>query len=214
VAHLLGTIPTLRCFVRLEFLHNQDWSYRGEHAEVDIIGIKSTPGRILGFHVLLRNGVMFWDVPIHGLATNCDAQKLHEGRHQAWDCPSADFAVIEFERLRGLHAVVRPLGRRPLKADYHCTIDWTHSDPDRVNAGTTLLPEEHKCGHLLLGDDGNLYLMPNNKLKWVDPDFCVEPFPDRPTYKTNQSEWSVDGRRIVTDDSPDTFTNEEANESG
>lgn len=196
---LNAQIPTLRCFVRLQFLHNQDWAYRGQHAEVDVIGIKSEPGRVLGFHVLLRNGVVYWNVPIHGLCTKVDAQEVFWGRVQAWDNFSTHLAVTCFDRLAGLRAIIRPLGRKPERAIYHCTLDW-YPDPESIDTTVTRLPAEAKTLHLLLAEDGNLYLMPNNMLQWKDPAFTVEPFPSKPTYRRNVHSWSVEQSGPVTAD--------------
>lgn len=181
-------IPTLRCYVRLEFLHNLDPKWDGQVAECDVVGVKSVPCRVLGFHVLLRNGVLFWDLPIQSLCTDPKAPRPNWWRCQKWDCFSEHVETNCFERLRGLTATIRPHGKHQVKALYHCTLDW-HPGPG-LDLTMTRLPEESKTQHLLLGVDGNLYLIPNNRLRWQDKSFTVEPFPEKPTYKTQTHSWS------------------------
>lgn len=212
--HLTGNCPRLRVFVCAEFLHN-DESHHGELYEADVVGVKSVPGRVLAFHVLLRDGAVFWDVPVHGLrhlplSPTVDPDPVARER-QWWDCPSYDFTTCVFDRLAGLSAHCS-LRDGTQTGEYLWTIDWCHPDPQRIDTGFSEFPAEAKCGHLFALADGTLALLPNNKLRWLDPAFVVEP--PRTSYLRNTHTWSAEAGAPTTPDSDREFEDDKGVEDG
>lgn len=192
MSFLNANFPTLRVYVRNRFLHdgtpNQD---RPPLIEGDVVGVKSLQGRALGFHVLLRDGACFWNLPAHALAWHADADP--GGNHslsdlQLWDCFSYDLAVTTFDRL-GVRVEARIDGGWA-GGRYFTTIDWCAPDPGRIDTTFAELPEEHKCGHVILLDDGDIAVLPNNRLRFVDQSFTTERL--NPTYKTQTTEWGCE----------------------
>lgn len=190
---LTGSCPTMRVFVRTEFLHNlTQVPYRP--VEADVVGVKSLHSRALGFHVLLRNGALFWNLPIHALCHQpAAAKKWTLDQLQLWDCFDYSFTVHRFARLEGLGCAVRLKGVKEWQAGgYVWTIDWCQPDPGIMDVGVSEFPAEHKCGHLVALADGNFALLPNNRIRWLDQAFVTDEFPARPTYLTNTITWKCE----------------------
>lgn len=198
---LTGSCPQLRVLVRSEFLHDMAEGPRSLIG-ADVVGLKSIPGRALGFHVLLRNGAVFWDLPVHAICWHPEAKRMFLQQHQLWDCFSYHFTAHRFARLADLRCEVRLKGKPGwcLWGAYIWTIDWCSADGQVMDTGVSEFPPEHKCAHLLALDDGNFALLPNNRIRWHDEAFCTEPFPERPTYLTNTHTWQCEnGSKPITD---------------
>lgn len=187
---LTGNCPFMRVWVRAEFLH--DLQSKFDHFyEADVVGVTSIPGRVLSFHLLLRDGAMYGEVPITALAQDATQDCLTPRQAQWWDCFSYDFTICTFERLKGLRAECL-LRDKPhtVGGQYLWTIDWCSPDPQRFDTGVSEFPAEKKCGHLFALEGGNFALLPNNKVRWIDPAFVVEP--PRTSYLRNTHAWSAE----------------------
>ena len=183
-------IPYLRCLVRLPFVSGGD-GYEEGYA----FGVQSVPGRALGFHVMLRSGAHYRNVPIHALALReCEARPL--GDCELWDCFSYRPSVTVFSYLRD-HEAECYLRSGKVGGTYLFTVDWLPDSWERP--GFTLSPEQNKCAHVLALDDGNLAALPTNRIAWKDAYFCgSSPNPraagyvvQQDVYQAESSEWDV-----------------------
>jgi hypothetical protein len=75
---------------------------------------------------------------------------------------------------------------------YYATINWGSSD---MNTDLTLAedPMEHKSHHIILLDNGQIALQPNNRIKWSEPSFVTKPFPDKPDFLVNKDWFNSEG---------------------
>ena len=94
--------------------------------------------------------------------------------------------------------------------NYYATINWGSSD---MNTDLTLSedPMEHKCHHIILLDNGQIALQPNNRIKWNEPSFVTKSFPEKPDYLVNKDYYNCEGHnKWATEDSDIMFydTNE------
>jgi hypothetical protein len=69
--------------------------------------------------------------------------------------------------------------------NYYATINWGSND---LNSDLTLAEDamEHKSHHIILLDNGQIALQPNNRIKWSEPSFVTKPFPEKPDYLVNK----------------------------
>lgn len=181
--------------VRTEYLHNLQ-KHRGETTPCIVYGAASVPGRCLAFHILTEAGASYWRVPIHALVgadTEMPPEPLHPSVVQPWDCFGAEVAVARFPYLDGLAAMVElrhdAASRVQHCAEYVLTFDW-------LDNGFSDTPEQHKCAHLMLTEEGYYVALPNNRIRWSDPSFTDEAQPI--DYSTNTRLWrseAAQGRR-------------------
>jgi len=146
--------------------------------------IQSYKGRALQFHVLLESGAHFRHVPLHWLFHKPDADNLEDlGQLQLWDCFSYKPLVTVFDLLRdySCNAILRD--KKVLHGNYLCTVDWL-PDSD-VESGFLLHPDQNKCAHILLLDNGQIGCLPTNRVTFKDG-FFIGNLPEAPTrgYKT------------------------------
>jgi hypothetical protein len=52
---------------------------------------------------------------------------------------------------------------------------------------------EHKSHHILLLDNGQIALQPNNRVKWSEPSFVTKDFPEKPDYQVNKEWFNAEG---------------------
>lgn len=160
MAGMNANIPPLHCYVRSEFTTGGPGMEEGY-----AFGVASIKGRGLGFHVMLASGAHFRHIPLHALCTKLDAPAKPLSGLALWDCFSSRIEIAVFEYLRDHEAwVYLPDEKR--SGVYLWTVDWLPDSPE--NPGFTLTPDQNKCGHVLLLDDGNLCMMPTNRIAWRD----------------------------------------------
>jgi len=194
-------------FVRAEFLYNLEEKH-GEYLECIVFGMASLPGRAPLFHLLTRDGACFWRVPLHALCTKEGAPPRELWELCRWDCFGSEVAVTEFDYLSEARAealiptecgeLVREPGR------YLFTFDW-------LDNGFSNEPSQHKCGHIIALDDGNLACLPNNRClfrdaSWTDPTLPI------PGYRTNTHSWSTEQQQVRAVQDDGTFFYQEKHE--
>lgn len=183
-------IPYMRCWVRREFIARDSGL-----EEAYAFAIQSHPGRCLAFHVMLKSGAHYRNVPIHALCLDQDAPPIDLGDAQLWDCFTFHPKVHVYNYLRD-HEAVCYLRSKKLAGVYLFTVDWL---PDHSGPGMTHLVEQNKCGHVMHLDDGNLCCLPTNRIAWRDSYFVGNsPAPEKERYKVQDEvyqaesgEWDV-----------------------
>lgn len=124
-------------------------------------GVTSIAGRSIGAHVTLENGANWTRVPIHWLTHKPVVYGKPE-YIQPWDCFGYQIEVNRFPFLRDQDV---KLLDKDVKGIYSFTIDW--ADPEGTSPFAEY-PEQHKQMHVILGQDGLIYLRPNNMLQFRD----------------------------------------------
>ena len=127
--------------------------------------IQSYPARALAFHVMLKSGAHFRNLPIHALALREGAATEELENCQLWDCFSFRPVVTVFAYLLE-HEAVCYTRRGPIPGEYLFTVDWL---PDSLSApGWLARPEQAKCAHVLALATGRLAALPTNRVAWKD----------------------------------------------
>lgn len=57
---------------------------------------------------------------------------------------------------------------------YLFTLDWHAPEDNVLNAGYSTNPGQHKCGHVIIRDDGNFAIQPNNRVRLFDPSYTTK----------------------------------------
>ena len=70
-------------------------------------GLRAFAGRAWGCHVLLENGAVVRDLPLHALAQHADAEPWTLEQSQHWDCYGDQFSLVRYTYLQGLEARVK-----------------------------------------------------------------------------------------------------------
>lgn len=132
------------------------------------VGVSVSPGRALGCHVLLENGALVVDVPLHALRGALVAwEPLALPEVVAWDCFGWNAEAWQPEVLSGLSCTIlsddhqRPVGNGHL---------WFAID--HMGDGYSLAPEQHK--HLWVVErtsDRALLLLPQDRVLIEDMSF-------------------------------------------
>jgi len=201
MSYLNHNIPTVRCYIRNEFLFNHTKGH-GEHTHCDIHTVTSIEGTSPLFEAFLENGVNWTRRPLHAFCWKTDAPVRPLTDHIYWDCFSDYINVGTRNRLSGLQAeLITPSGKKET-GTYMFTLDWGFENKAGnldVSFSETF---EHKCGHMFKMNDGNFFAYPNNKIIWKDKAWTFNRISKNPGYIIDQNVYSVEGEgRYESDNS-------------
>ena len=87
--------------------------------------------------------------------------------------------------------------------EYLFTIDWCHPESNILDTEHSEIPHEHKCGHVMALDNGNYSIQPNNRILWNISNFTTRD--DIPDYKVQTTEWNVENKGWITEDTDKMF---------
>lgn len=174
MAFLNANIPPIECYVRGNYLRNQEDSH-DKYFPCIVFGVASVPNRSPLFHFIMEDGGLWWRAPISAFTKSEGIPE--EDLHQLvlWDSFSYYIGVTQFYALKS--AKVQYLDRSGNKklGKYLFTLDWAHSEINETNFGYSETPNEHKCGHVIELDNGNYAIQPNNRIKVFDASFVTKP---------------------------------------
>ena len=127
--------------------------------------ITSTPGRAWGCHVLLENGAIYRNLPLHALYFGSDIfpSEWSLKQSQRWDCYGWNFETIQYTYLRGQRCLADCDGVTHY-GDYLFTaapFDDGFSDD----------PEQNKEFLFIELDNGRVTVQPTNKVMILDDSF-------------------------------------------
>lgn len=184
MSYIEGNFFPLKVYVRNEYLYQHEKG-KGEFTKAIIVSIRCLPGQAVLFQVLMENGAMRDKLPSHALLLE---PKLPEpdlpfDYLQLWNCFSRNFTLISLNYLSDAQVSVYMKDRKWYPGRYYATINWAEQDAD---CDLTLAedPMEHKSHHVVLLDNGQIALQPNNRMRWSEPSFVTKPFPEKPDYLT------------------------------
>ena len=127
--------------------------------------ITSTPGRAWGCHVLLENGAIYRNLPLHALYFGSDIlpSEWPLKRSQRWDCYGWNFETIEYTYLRSQRCMA------------NCDGDYYHGDylftAAPFDDGFSDDPEQNKEFLFIKLDNGRITAQPTNKVMILDDSF-------------------------------------------
>lgn len=169
---IIGDIPPFQCWVRREFLRDH-FDGIGDFEEGIAIGAVVRKDMALCFTVLLESGALWYELPIHALATKSGAPVMELSICQMWDCLSSEWTAHRYGHLRHLSVLVHLRGtddRSPSRGSYLFTIEM-------LNSFYADHPGEHKTLNVIELGDGQIVAYPNNRLLWEDLTFTNHNLP-------------------------------------
>lgn len=198
MAYLNANIPTITCYIKNEFLFNNEKGFN-EFTAADVHSVASIQKRVPLFEAFLENGVNWTRRPINAFCWNKNPEKLPLTEYMYWDCFSSYIDVHVRERLAGLRADLISITGVKRQGVYLFTLDWSHENRNVLDTNFSETPE-HKCGHLFRMDNGNYFIYPNNRIIWSDKAWTYNRIDGNPGYKIDMTVYSVENNTGVQTD--------------
>lgn len=184
---LVVDIPVRQVYLRESFMS----PVRDSLVPAVVFSATSVPGRALGFQVMTSFGAVVDRLPISALAH--DGVNLGPGlapaflAHdilQLWDCPSRGVVAHEYDHLSQLRCTVTLKDGHKYQGTYWFTFDWFGSSyaDDAGELG-------HKSGHVIALDCGAFAIQPNSRIRWFEPAFVVDDWPESLEWDTIDEEY-------------------------
>jgi hypothetical protein len=210
MSYLNANIPPIYCKIRKEYLYDLR-EHQGETEDCVVFGLGSISGRALLFHCLLTNGAIYWRLPISAFLQRGSGSTLHQRdvEHQdledlqLWNSFSYYPSVTIFDFLVGQRCKYLGKNKKFYHGQYLFTVDWAHPESNILDTEHSEIPDQHKCAHILALDNGNYSAQPNNRILWDIPSFTTKS--SVPDYKVQTTEWNVENKKFVTDDTDKFF---------
>jgi len=168
---LNANIPPIDCYVRGNFLRNQEDSH-DKYFECVIFGVSSVQNRSPLFHFMMEDGGLWWRMPINAFCTKPGVLEVDLHELVLWNSFSPYVAVTKFANLTNLKMSYKDRQKNVVQGKYLFTLDWHNPDSNRLDDGYSETPNEHKCGHVIQRDDGNFAIQPNNRVRVFEPSFA------------------------------------------
>lgn len=197
---LNANIPAIECWVRGNYLRNQEDSH-DQYFECVIFGVTSLPDRSPLFHFMMEDGGLWWRAPISAFCSRpgVEEQDIHD--LVLWNSFSPYITVTEFTMLKSKRMSYRDRHRNVHNGNYLFTLDWHHPEDNITYAGWAANPGQHKCGHVIELDNGNYAIQPNNRILVYDPSFTVKAGDLVIERLINERKWDVEnGHKWLTSD--------------
>lgn len=170
---LNANIPPIECYVRGNFLRNQEDSH-DKYFPVVIFAVASLKGRSPLFHFLMEDGGIWWRMPINAFCTKPGIKEEPIYNLVLWNCFSSHIAVNKFENLSNLRMSYIDREKTKVSGKYLFTLDHHNPDSNVLDDGYSESPGQHKCFHVIERDDGNFALQPNNRVRVQEPSFVTK----------------------------------------
>ena len=199
MSYIIASLPPIKCFVRREFLYNQEKGF-GELEPAIWVSIKALRGQVFRIESLLPNyGALYDKLPLHAyvwredFCSQDDDVDLPIDTLQLWDCMSYRFTVCEKIGLRNLGVKFLGKDKEWHHGKYLFTVDFCADGMD-VDTGFTEQAEEHKSFNFIRLDNGQFAAQPNNRCLWYDQSLIPAEvkFPD---FQAAKDFYTVDGSR-------------------
>lgn len=170
-------LPARKVFVKAEYLYDHK-SHHGEFVEGIWCSVKAIKGEAFRFETYLpQYGALYDKLPISaflwrepGLDKTLNYE-LSLDVLQIWDALSYWVTVVEKPLLEGLRAQFLGKDGRLHQGEYAFTLDTCNPDPRIPDFGFAESVDEHKSYNVLMLDNGQIALQPNNRCLFFDPAF-------------------------------------------
>jgi len=190
--------PIVECLCRLEYMNQEDEQFVGQFVPVQIFGMASVAGSAVFFHCLADDGGIYSRLPVHAFCHEESAPKRTLEDLTLWNSFSYHAHIVQYDLITGLRVRCTKRDKTSELGKLLFTIDWFD---DNWSHGFAEVPGQNKCAHFIELDDGNFALLPNNRMRVLDPNFVtgVEVHPRKimrhdyssetsPIWKTENSE--------------------------
>ena len=172
MAHLIANLPTIRCYVRKEFLYNFEKGH-GEYEPCFWVSLKSIRGEAFRIESYLPHYAALYDkLPLHAYVwrTDIDIEKLLPLDHlQIWDCLSYDITILNKKLLSGMSCKFFTKSKEWMEGEYMFTVDQSFPDPNIIDTTFSEDIEDHKSFNFVKCDNGQFAAQPNNRLLIFEP---------------------------------------------
>jgi len=206
MAYLNSNIPPIYCKIRKEYLYDLK-EHMGESEDCVIFAITSISGRAILFNIMLPNGACYWRLPISAFFQKsydrADVPNMQTHELELWNSFSYYPSITTFDFLIGEKGKYFGIDKKFYYGQYLFTIDWAHPDPNILDVEHSEVPDEHKCAHILALTNGNYAAQPNNRILWNVSSYTTNN--DIPDYKVQSTEWNVENKGLITEDSDKMF---------
>ena len=156
-------------------------------------GLVSYPGRAWGCSVLLENGAVYRNLPIHALAHTREGLSVpwtpKDAQH--WDCYGTGFTTLAYDTLRGLECLAKTADVQQSGA-YVCTIA-------PVGDAYSAVPAQSKELVLIALENGRYTLQPTDRVVVRDVSFTTGQLAFPRGLKRQEESWSAEGDLPVPD---------------
>ena len=199
--YLNVNIPTFFAGMDIVFLYDETPHPRNEKVPVEVFQYTSIPQRCGLFSVMTEYGSQHARVPVHYLwsleNTNYTAYPLDW--LQLWDSISPYTSVTILEYCKNRAAMIWLKDHTQHKAKYLFTLDWCMGPQYQFGYGE--YAAGHKCGHVFVGDGGQYFIQPNNRVLWMDGGSWITKPIGKPDWKIFSQEFSCEhsGSRWISE---------------
>lgn len=172
MAHLVGNIPPIHCYIRKEFLYDFEKGF-GEYEPCVWVSIKSIRGQAFRIEAYLPNyGALYDKLPLHAYVSRIEdidqTKLLPLDTLQIWDCFSYDFTIIQKAFLKNLTCKFYAKDKNFYSGGYLFTVDNCSPDTNILDTTYSEWPEDHKSFNFIELDNGQYAAQPNNRCLFLD----------------------------------------------
>ena len=203
MALLNADIPPIYCKVRKEYLYDFKL-HHGESEECVVFGLSMAGLLTISYYVTKRCGLFSCLYQRFFKRTSTEMKCLIcQSTLQLWNSFSYYPSVHHFGYLTSQRGKYFGKDKKEYFGEYLFTIDWCHPESNILDTEHSEIPHEHKCGHVMALDNGNYSIQPNNRILWNISNFTTRD--DIPDYKVQTTEWNVENKGWITEDTDKMF---------
>jgi hypothetical protein len=150
----------------------------------------------------MEDGGVWWRAPISAFCTEPGVPEIDIHDLVMWNSFSPYITVTRFSMMANRKMQYIDRGKNKVFGKYLFTLDWHAPDRNMIDTEFSESPSDHKCGHVILRDDGNFAIQPNNRVLLLDPSFVTKPGDLQIQRLVSTYLWDVeDGSKWRTEDS-------------
>jgi hypothetical protein len=192
MSFLVANLPTVKCFVRKEFLYDFEKGF-GELVPCWWVSIKSLRGQAFRIEAYLNEfGALYDKLPLHAFCwKQIEGDPLPLDYLQLWDCISYDITVIKKAQLQSMKCKFKTKAGSWMYGEYLFTVDSCHPDFNVLDTGLSEDVEDHKSFNIIKCDNGQFAAQPNNRLIVLEPSSNPREL-KMPDFKVATKRWSVE----------------------
>lgn len=169
MAYINTDIPIFIAYLDTSFLYNKLPRETKEFIPVEVFGFTSINRRCGLFSVMTEMGSVHTRVPINYLNNKLPEEGLTNfplDWIELWDSFSPYVSCNKYEYLKNSACKILLKDKKWHNAKYLMTFDWIYGP--EFQTGQSENPGGHKQGHLLVGDGGQYFIQPGNRIVWRD----------------------------------------------
>lgn len=209
---LNANIPVIQAYVRGNYLRDQVDSH-DKYFACTIFGVASVQGRSPLFHFMMEDGGLWWRMPISAFCSEPGVPEVDLHDLVLWNSFSPYVSVTMFEAMQNMRMQYIDRNKNKVRGKYLFTLDWHAPERNIIDLAYSETPNEHKCGHLILRDDGNFAIQPNNRVLMFEPSMTTKAGELLIQRLVNTRKWDVeDADKWTVEDSNNFYYSGEAKE--